>query len=189
MKNTNEISVSENICTENNYVKNNYTYTTTITLEECRMIEQRVKEEIQAHGKHMLDIPAEELLYQSKKYWCCAVKDGEKFIWCIFLMAVEKWWITLYEYGSLFIDPAYRWQGLGYILMENIITTYTDLPIYSITNVPIVKKNNEKLHQHAYTKAMLSKEILEILEMPAPLLDNDIIYFNDLLHTLLQTNA
>jgi len=68
MKNTNEISVSENICTENNYVKNNYTYTTTITLEECRMIEQRVKEEIQAHGKHMLDIPAEELLYQSKKY-------------------------------------------------------------------------------------------------------------------------
>jgi len=86
MKNTNEISVSENICTENNYVKNNYTYTTTITLEECRMIEQRVKEEIQAHGSICWIYPQKNY-YISQKNIDVVLSKMEKNLY-----DVSFWW-------------------------------------------------------------------------------------------------
>jgi fructose-bisphosphate aldolase class 1 len=50
-------------------------------------------------------------------------------------------------------------------------------------------KNNTKLQQHEYTKTIIPQNILAVLEIPWVLLDNDIVYCNELLHALLQTHA
>lgn len=104
-------------------------------------------------------------------------------------MGVEKWGTTLYEHGSLFVKPEYRKQWIGHALIENILKTHATLPMYAVTNVFAVKKSNEELGQHKYTKEMIAKEILEILESPGALLDNDVVYCNEILHALLQKNA
>ena len=57
-------------------------------------------------------------------------------------------------------------QGIGYILTQKILEMHPDIPIYAITNVVAVQKNNIKLQQYTYTKEVLPKEILEILEIP-----------------------
>lgn len=166
-----------------------YTYSTTVTREDCQLIAWWIAEENHHHGKHMLEKTPEELFIQAKEYWCCIIKNNNKPLWCIFLMAIEEWWMTLYERWSLFIKPEYRKQGLSYILIQNILDIYKDIPMYSITNVPAVKKNSMKLHQHEYSKNTIPQDILAILEWPWALLDNDIIYCNELLHILLQTHA
>lgn len=168
---------------------NTHTYTTTITLEECQAIQQRVLEENKKNGKHMLEKSAEELFIQAEEFWCCIVKHWNELIWCVFLMGVEKWWITLYEWGSLFVKPWYRKQWIGQTLIEYMLKAHPTLPLYSVTNVLAVKKSNEELGQHKYTKEMIAKEILEMLESPVALLDNDVVYCNEILHTLLQKNA
>ena len=45
-----------------------YTYTTSVTLEECQLITSWIAEENQQHGKHMLEKTAEELFIQAKEY-------------------------------------------------------------------------------------------------------------------------
>jgi hypothetical protein len=62
-----------------------------------------------------------------------------------------------------------------------------NVPMYSITNVSAVKKINTHLKQTKYTKEELPKEILSILEQPAPLLDDDVVYVNTTLKELLET--
>jgi hypothetical protein len=57
-------------------------------------------------------------------------------------------------------------QGIGYTLIQKILEIYPDIPIYSISNVLAVEKNNKKLQQYIYTKELLPKDILEILELP-----------------------
>ena len=172
-----------------NSLENQYTYTTTLSLEECQNIVEWITEENKKNGKHMLEKQAEELFIQAKEYWCCCVKDNNKLIWCVFLMGVEKWWTTLYEWWSIFVEPSYRMQWIGYILTQKILEMHPDIPIYAITNVVAVQKNNTKLQQYIYTKDILPKEILEILEVPWALLENDTIYCNEILHTLIQTHA
>jgi len=163
-----------------------YTYTTTVTLEECQDIALRIAEENTTHGKHMLEKSAEELCIQAKEYWCCIIKNADELIWCVFLMPVEQWWITLYERWSLFVKPQHRGKNISYTLIQNMLKLYSHLPLYSITNVPAVMKNTTKLQQHEYTKTIIPQHILAVLEVPWALLDNDIIYCNELLHALLQ---
>ena len=60
------------------------------------------------------------------------------------------------------------------------------LPIYSVTNVEAVKKINKSLGQHEYTAADIPKQILDIIETAGKLLENDVIYSNELLNVLIQ---
>lgn len=104
-------------------------------------------------------------------------------------MEVEHGGITLYERGSLFIHPAHRGKKLSFTLIEHMLKLYSHLPMYSVTNVAAVKKNNNKLSQHQYTKDIIPQDILAVFETPAPLLDDDVVYCNELLHALLQHHA
>ena len=166
-----------------------FTYTNEVTLEECEIIEMWIKDENKKAGKHMLEQTAEQLFENSQKNWCCIVKENNAIVWCIFLMAVEKWWIVLYERGSLFVVPEYRNHWIAYALIQKMLQTYSHIPMYSVTNVLSVKKNNEKLNQHIYTKEIIPKNILEVFEAPWALLDNDVVYANEILHILLQSHA
>jgi hypothetical protein len=169
-------------------MEDTFQYTTHLTLEECKTIAWWIQEENILHGKHMLEKTPEELFSHSKN-WCCIIKKNNEPIWCVFLMPVEHWWITLYEWWSLFVKPEYRGQNISYFLTQKMLDNCVNLPLYAITNVPAVKKNNKKLDQHEYTKDIIPKEILSVLEVPWELLDNDVVYCNELLHVLLQQYA
>jgi hypothetical protein len=48
--------------------ENNYTYTATLSIEECHKVAEWIIEENKINGKHMLEKSAEELFVQAKEY-------------------------------------------------------------------------------------------------------------------------
>lgn len=168
---------------------NQYLLSNQVSPDECKTIEQRIKEENRKNGNHMLEKTAQALFKQSITQWCCIARCKEELIGCILMMSVQEDEIKLFERWSLLVKPWYRWLWIGYKLIRNILDIYKDLPIYSVTNVPAVITMNEHLHQHWYTKDMIPQKILRIMEMPWALLHNDMVYSNEILHTLIQTHA
>lgn len=134
----------------------------------------------------MIEFTPEKLLETANTHGCCAIKTNDQLIGFIKLMPTQKNETTLLEWGSICIEESYRKQGLGKILIETILDIYKDKPIYSVSNVEIIQKINQSLWQHKYTPATVPKKILNIIEIPGKLLNNDIIYTNELLHILIQ---
>ncbi len=133
MKNNNKTPVVEQ-------EKTIYT-TKDISLHDCTIIVQRIHEENKIHGHHMLEYTAEELFHEISIGSYSGIKDNDMLIWCIKLTPVQKNWLIVFERGSLFIHKDYRNQGLWKHLVESILNDNKTLPIYSVTNVEAVKKN------------------------------------------------
>ena len=134
----------------------------------------------------MLEYTAEELFHEITSGSCCGIKDYDMLIWFIKLTPIQKDWLIVFERGSLFIHKEYRNKGLWKHLVETMLNDNKTLPIYSVTNVEAVKKINKSLGQHEYTAADIPKQILDIIETAGKLLENDVIYSNELLNVLIQ---
>ena len=157
-----------------------------ISLADCIQVAHWIQQENSEHGKHMLEKHPQELYKQVTTNGWCAIKIGNELIWFICIMAVHQGGITLFEPGSLFVQKAYRHQWLWQKMKEELLKKHPHLPMYSVTNVEAVKKINKYLHQYEYTKQTIQHNILEIIELPGKLLEDDVIYCNDILHALLQ---
>jgi len=134
----------------------------------------------------MLEKTVEEIYTYANTHGCCTIKYNDKIVWFIDVMPVTEWSITLYERGSLFVHPDHRKKWLWSLLIQNMLSHKQHVPMYSITNVSAVKKINTHLKQTKYTKEELPKAILSILEQPAPLLNDDVVYVNATLKELLE---
>ena len=119
-------------------IQEQHTYTNEVTLEECKIIEKWIKDENQKNGKHMLQKTAEELFEESKNDWCCIIKHDNELIGCIFLMAVEKWWITF----TIKYCPSNLWSYS--ILFAVFRDNEKNLPGWRMDN-PLVWKDIPKL--------------------------------------------
>jgi len=166
---------------------NAYKITEAISLTDCETLVQWIKEENEMHGHHMLEPDAQELWEEANAYGCCCIKHQDILIWFIKLMPVQKDGLILFERWSLFIKPWYRNQWLWKHLVATILNKQNHLPVYSVTNVPAVHHINQSLWQYQYTTTDIPQQILDTIETAGKLLDDDMIYANEILHTLIQT--
>lgn len=160
-----------------------------VSLADCETIVHWIQEENKLHGHHMLEYTAKQLFQEANTHGCHCIKHHNKPIWFIKLMPVHKDGLTLFEWGSIFIQEQYRKQWLAQHLVQGILTQNPDLPIYSITNVLAVKKINQALWQYEYLATTTPKQILDVIESAGKLLDNDIMYSNEILHALIQEKS
>jgi len=159
-----------------------------VSLSDCEIISEWIKDENKKNGNHMIEKNKLELYEQVKEYWWCTLKIWDKLVWFICIMWVDKNWLTLFEPWSLFIKKEHRNKWLWQKMKDIILKKYPNIPMYSVTNVDAVKKINKNLLQHEYKKQNLKKELLEIIEIPWKLLDDDFVYWNELFNILNQKN-
>ncbi len=166
----------------------NVVFSNNISLADCQNVAKWIKEENSENWKHMIEKTADELYAQINKYWWCGIKVWDNLIWFICIMTLTKDWLTLFEPWSLFVKKEYRnkwrWQKMKWILLEK----HSKLPMYSITNVEAVKKINKHLGQYEYTKKDIQEQILQVIETAWKLLEDDMIYGNEIFNTLIKKN-
>ena len=164
----------------------NYEIKFEINNEESKIVEIWIKEENLEHWKHMLEKDYKEILEEANKFGCCLIKVDWKLIWFVKIMPAQINWKTLFEWGSLFVDKEYRKKWLWKILVKEIIQKYSNLPLYSVTNIPAVMNISWDLWQYKYLKSDLSNDILEIIESEWKLLENDVIHWNEIFNILIK---
>ena len=157
-------------------------YSGEITHEEAQFIAEKTKSESTLENK------TPEQLIENSKAGSIILKVWEQIIWCIFLMQLEYGSYTIYERGSLRIDPQYRWHKLWWKLMEQLTNTNIQKPILSITSVSSVQNTNNSLWMKNYSVSDISMTSLkEALEEGWPLHDKYKIYMNKTMQWLFDT--
>lgn len=160
-----------------------------INNEEAKTVEGRIREENIENGKHMLEKNHEEILEEANKFGCCLIKSNWSLIWFIKIMPLNIDWKIVFERWSLFVEKKYRKQWFWEVLVREILNKYKDMPLYSITNIQAVMKINDGFWQYKYLKSDLSNDILQVIESEWKLLDNDVIYWNEIFNILIKENA
>lgn len=157
-----------------------------VSLDECKIITQRIKEENKIHTPHMIEITAEELLEVANTQGCCAIKNNEELVGFIKVLSVEENEFLLLERWSVIVKEEYRNQWWARYLVKTVLETHKTTPMYSVTNVEAIQKITQLFWQQKYLASEIPKQILEIMEKPGKLLQNDTIYANEVLHILIQ---
>lgn len=160
-----------------------------ISLDSCKIIESRIKQENQEKGKHMLEKSAEELFDEANNNGCVIIEINSQIVGFITMINLSMDGTSIFERWSLFVKKEYRKMGIGYLLVKEMLEKYgKDHAMYCVTNVEAAKKINQNLWQHKYKKTDIPLQILKIIEIPWKLLKNDELYCNQILDTLIKTN-
>jgi len=155
----------------------NYKAKYKITPKQAKSIEKWIKQENQDCDKdHMIEKNYKQILKDSQT-WCVWAFIDNKLVGYISLMSVG----IVYELGSLIIKDNHRGRGLGSSLTKEILTKYGDRPVYLVTNIKAVEAIVSKYNMKKYTKQDLPSKLINIIEKPWSLLDDDIVFVNQIL--------
>lgn len=159
--------------------------TNSVSVEDADKVSSMIKEE-NTHKFHMLEKTPDKILTDANNFWAVVGKSKDKLIWFMWLMEVGDWKIQIFERWSLIVDPDFRWMGLGNFLRNTLLNINIDKPIYTITNVPKVIQDNLKIGEIMIPQVKIPQKIREIIELEWSLLDDDVMFVNQVLQDLIK---
>lgn len=150
-----------------------------ITLEEALEISKWIIEENKIKP-HMCVKSENQIMNEINNWLWIILKFNWKVVWCISMIKINIWeGIDIYEAWSLICDNTKRNLWIAKKLTTELFSVHKNKAIYSITEVSSVKHIYEKINLFLVQKNNLNLLILNEIEKIAPLLETDVIYWNE----------